>query len=273
MRSDKINMFKFATLSAAIHMLGLAHWPTPIMLTYGAEKVLSVRFFLEMSDDVTSAATKPAATSRERLAKENAKRPQFRHARDNERDSNFGPPTRIRTAAKPEVNKTLRAPKYTREDGIVMQTAAPVPFPEPPKAGPFAATRHQQPPLDKPIAMSSMVKLDQPVTPANTIAGGDTKSASAHIRGKLRTDLARYFSYPAIARQRGWQGHVQIRFRVQPDGKLTNIYIARSSGYRLLDKSALKALRQVEPLVEAATLLNGKSVDMELPVIYKLEQP
>ena len=97
--------------------------------------------------------------------------------------------------------------------------------------------------------------------------------ASAHIRGKLQTDLARYFSYPAIARQRGWQGHVQIGFRVQPDGKLTNIYIVRSSGYRLLDKSALKALRQVEPLTEAVTLLEGKSVDMQLPVIYKLEKP
>jgi TonB family protein len=66
---------------------------------------------------------------------------------------------------------------------------------------------------------------------------------------------------------------VQIRFRVQPDGKLTNIYIARSSGYRLLDKSALKALQHVEPLVEVTALLKGKSVDMELPVIYKLEQP
>ena len=66
---------------------------------------------------------------------------------------------------------------------------------------------------------------------------------------------------------------MQVGFNVQPDGKLTNIYIARSSGYRLLENSALKALRQVEPLVEAATLLKGKSVNIELPVIYKLEQP
>ncbi len=119
-----------------------------------------------------------------------------------------------------------------------------------------------------------MVKLfEPPITTANTTTDGKPKLASVHIREKLQTDLARYFSYPAIARQRGWQGRVQIGFRVQPDGKLTNIYIARSSGYRLLDKSALKALRRVEPLAEAATLLNGKSIDMELPVIYKLEQP
>ena len=121
--------------------------------------------------------------------------------------------------------------------------------------------------------MPSTVKFEQPVTTVNTTTGNKTKLASAHIRGKLRTDLARYFSYPAIARQRGWQGHVQIGFRIQPDGKLTHIYIARSSGYRLLDKSALKALRQVEPLVEVKTLLKGKSVDIELPIIYKLEQP
>lgn len=121
--------------------------------------------------------------------------------------------------------------------------------------------------------MSSVVKFERRATTSDTTTGGESKSASAHIRGKLRTNLARYFSYPAIARRRGWQGHVQIGFRLQPDGKLTDIYIARSSGYRLLDKSAIKALRQVEPLAEAATLLKGKSIDMELPVIYKLEQP
>ena len=264
-------MFKFATLSAGIHILGLASWSPPIVSTYGAETVLSVRFFSEILDDVAPVATKPAASSHERLARKNVKRPP-RRAHDDGRGSNLVKPTSIRTVIKRETNKIPRTAKYVREDTTVMQTAASIPFPEPSNAAPFTSTQHNRP-LHKPIAMSSIVKFERRVKTSNATIRGEPKLASAEIRRKLQTDLARYFSYPAIARQRGWQGHVQIGFRLQPDGKLTDIYIARSSGYRLLDKSAVKALRQVEPLGEAATLLKGKSIDMELPVIYRLEQP
>ena len=251
----------------------LAPWPAPMLPDYRADMVLSVGLTTLDRASVSTDVRTVATSQESRLAGTNTNRSKPWHAGDNERDSNLDTPTRIRTVVKLEVNKTPRKPKDIREDAIVMETAVPIPFPEPSNAAPVTDTQHKRRPLDKPIAILSTVKLEQPVTTANTTTRGETKSASAHIRGKLQTDLARYFSYPAIARQRGWQGHVRIGFRVQADGKLTNIYIARSSGYRLLDKSALKALRQVEPLAEAATLLKGKSVDMELPVIYKLEQP
>ncbi len=266
-------MLRFAVVSAVTHLMILASWPVPILPDYRSDVVLSVELTTldqaSVSTDVRTVATSQAS----RLARTNVNRPNPRHARDNERDSNPDTPTTIRKVAKLEINKILRKPKDIREDAIAIQTAVPIPTPAPSNATPFTGTQHQRRPLDKLIAMPSMVRFKSPVTTANTTSRSETKLASAHIRGKLQTDLARYFSYPTIARQRGWQGHVQIRFRVQPDGKLTNIYIARSSGYRLLDKSALKALQQVEPLVEITTLLKGKSVDMELPVIYKLEQP
>ncbi len=266
-------MLKFAAVSAAVHLMVLAPWPAPILPDYRSDAVLTVGLTTLDRASVSTDVRTVATSQESRLAGANANRPKPRHAGDNKRDSNLDTPTRIRTVTKLKINKTPRKPKDIRKDAIVMETAVPIPFPKPSNVAPFTGTQHKRRPLDKPIAMSSMVKYEQPVTTANTTTRGETKSASAHIRGKLQTDLARYFSYPAIARQRGWQGHVQIGFRVQPDGKLTNIYIARSSGYRLLDNSALKALREAEPLAEAATLLNGKSVDMELPIIYKLEQP
>ena len=251
----------------------LASWPVLISPDYRSDVVLSVELTTldqaSVSADVRTAATSQAS----RLARTNVNRPKPRHTRDNERDSNFDTPKTIRTVTKLEIKKILRKPEDIRENPIAMETAVPIPTPATSNAAPFTGTQRQLRPLDKAIVMPSMVKFRSPVTTANTTTGDKTKLASAHIRGKLQTDLARYFSYPAIARQRGWQGHVRIGFLVQPDGKLTNIYITRSSGYRLLDKSALKALQQVEPLVEITTLLKGKSVDMELPVIYKLEQP
>jgi TonB family protein len=103
----------------------------------------------------------------------------------------------------------------------------------------------------------------------NTINTSET--ARALIRGHLETDLSRYFSYPPIARQRGWQGHVRVAFTVQADGQLTDARITHSSGYHILDASALEALHRVGRLPQAREWLHGQALPMELPVIYRLE--
>jgi protein TonB len=91
------------------------------------------------------------------------------------------------------------------------------------------------------------------------------------IRGHLETDLSRYFSYPPIARQQGWQGHVRVAFTVQADGQLTGARITHSSGYHILDASALEALHRVGRLPQAREWLHGQALTMELPVVYRLE--
>lgn len=107
--------------------------------------------------------------------------------------------------------------------------------------------------------------------PASPIEDKAGELARARVRGRLETDLSRYFSYPAIARKQGWQGHVNVEFTVQPDGQLTDVRVTRSSGYHVLDQSALAALRKVGHLTEAPRWLNGQSIKVELPVIYRLE--
>jgi periplasmic protein TonB len=118
----------------------------------------------------------------------------------------------------------------------------------------------------------------QPTTAAAAVAPADETTeelaqlAAASARAQFAADLSRHFSYPPIARQRGWQGNVRVEFRVEADGRLTNIRIAQSSGYDVLDSSALKALHEVGYLREARTWLNGQAIDIELPVIYRLEE-
>ncbi len=99
-----------------------------------------------------------------------------------------------------------------------------------------------------------------------------SKMARARIRGRLKTDLSHYFWYPAVARRLGWQGSVRIRFRIEPDGRLTNVRVAQGSGYAVLDESAIQALRKVSHLPEAPVWLEGRAIDIELPVIYRLEE-
>ncbi len=49
--------------------------------------------------------------------------------------------------------------------------------------------------------------------------------------------------YPRIARRRGFQGTVMLSVLVNVSGKVENVWVFTSSGYRLLDNAALKAVR------------------------------
>jgi protein TonB len=122
----------------------------------------------------------------------------------------------------------------------------------------------------QPLATAN-APVHQHAAPASPIEDKAGERARARIRGRLETDLSRYFSYPPVARKQGWQGHVSVEFTVQPDGQLTNVRVTRSSGYHVLDQSALAALRKVGHLAEARQWLNGQSITVELPVIYRLE--
>ena len=94
--------------------------------------------------------------------------------------------------------------------------------------------------------------------------------AHAKIQAQLLADLQRHFQYPALARRQGWQGTVWVTFTVEPNGALDRIHVAQSSGYRLLDSSALDAMQRVGRLNEANHWLNGRALEMRLPVVYRL---
>lgn len=91
-----------------------------------------------------------------------------------------------------------------------------------------------------------------------------------HLLGVLKTRLSQYLTYPPLARHRGWEGKVLLGLHVEPDGRFERIRIERGSGYAVLDDSALDSLKRLDNLVEARVWLGGRSIDMQLPVIYKL---
>jgi len=91
-----------------------------------------------------------------------------------------------------------------------------------------------------------------------------------HLLGQLQTRLSRYLVYPPLARSRGWEGTVLLGLRVESNGHLERIRIEHSSGYAVLDNSALNSLNRLNRLAEASSWLNGRGLDMQLPVIYRL---
>ena len=105
---------------------------------------------------------------------------------------------------------------------------------------------------------------------AGAVETGDHDKVRARIEAQLHTSLAHHFDYPYIARLRGWEGRVLLAFIVQASGDLNDIRIVRSSGFTLLDDSAVDSLKKVQRLPEAVAWLQGRDMEMQLPVIYRL---
>jgi protein TonB len=95
-------------------------------------------------------------------------------------------------------------------------------------------------------------------------------SAREQIRMLLLKDLARNFTYPLIARRRGWEGKVLLAVTLQSNGKVAHVRITQSSGFDILDRSAANTLQNVGQLADAAPWLHGQTLELLLPVVYRL---
>ena len=74
--------------------------------------------------------------------------------------------------------------------------------------------------------------------------------------------------YPSVSQNDGDEGTVTLRFIVQPDGSISDIRIARSSGYQRLDAAAQKALRNIK--LQPATC-HGKPIAMRVHYSFTFE--
>ena len=77
--------------------------------------------------------------------------------------------------------------------------------------------------------------------------------------------------YPAIAREKGYEGTVVLLIEIDQSGKVVNTKVKKSSGYPILDKSALKASRKW--LFEPPRVKNaGIKAKLLVPVEFKLQE-
>ncbi|RTZ58293.1 MAG: hypothetical protein DSZ32_07250 [Gammaproteobacteria bacterium] len=86
----------------------------------------------------------------------------------------------------------------------------------------------------------------------------------------LRAAIENHRSYPLQSRRRGEQGVVVVRFTVHRDGRINNLRIKKSSGYRRLDKAALNSVRSVGKFQAFPEGFVAASREMELPVRFHL---
>lgn len=64
---------------------------------------------------------------------------------------------------------------------------------------------------------------------------------------RLKERIEGIWRYPPEAAGRGIQGDLLIRFTIRKDGRLGDVELVRTSGYRNLDQAAMQALKDGEP--------------------------
>ncbi|MCA9498181.1 MAG: energy transducer TonB [Nitrospira sp.] len=86
----------------------------------------------------------------------------------------------------------------------------------------------------------------------------------------LRLTLERLKFYPEIARLNKWQGKVVVQMKVLEGGHLIDMEIQESSGFEVLDQTALTIVRQASPL-DLGHPLPSNNVSISVPLTFQLE--
>jgi protein TonB len=76
--------------------------------------------------------------------------------------------------------------------------------------------------------------------------------------------------YPQEARKRGYQGEVVLRVEVLSNGRVGQVEVKKSSGYKLLDQSALTAVKQWR-FIPAKKGDNTIPIWVNIPIKFQLQ--
>jgi len=127
------------------------------------------------------------------------------------------------------------------------------------------------------LAAVSPAKSDGGAAPAaQTMAAIPTEVVDADGLRQYRLALAkearRYKRYPALARERNWEGVVTVTISIPMPGALPLVALGKSSGHEILDRQALEMIGQAVLAAALPESLRGKAVSVSLPVRYSLDE-
>lgn len=166
------------------------------------------------------------------------------------------------TPPKPLPQKPLpqkAAPPARPRAAPVRPTVAPRPAPAP--STPVVAQPAQNAPAPNAVAVA-------PTTPAPVVAPASPEPVTEP------SGDADYLHnpapvYPPVAQDQGWEGHVVLRVHVLASGRPDSVSVAVSSGRKMLDEAALKAVSNWSfvPARRGATATDGW---VKVPIDFRL---
>lgn len=123
------------------------------------------------------------------------------------------------------------------------------------------------------VADSAMVPGPGPLAPEvaaalKPVAEGISPDGLRQYRLALAREARRLKRYPPLARERGWEGTVQVTAAF--GAAIPDVVLDHSSGYPLLDEQALLMISRAVQLAELPESLRGRSFRLVIPVQFSL---
>jgi protein TonB len=192
-----------------------------------------------------------------------------------------------RPHAAPKAAPHAAARPATRSTAMPEAASAAQPAPDRDRAAPAAIDAPPAPQMA--AAQPAAVAVASPAGPAAgadpvpaPASGSPAQSAEpgqaslelgplAQYRLALIGAAKQHKRYPPRAIDLGWEGRVDVRLVVGPDGALARLLVQRSSGHDLLDRQALELMRTASALTPVPPALRDREFAVEVPVLYELK--
>ena len=187
-------------------------------------------------------------------------------------------PTAKRAAAQPPVTGTVPiaqiAPEPRRQNPV-QPTLREEARREPPLTAEAAEFRRPAAPRTRPNrpaprAAEEMVARPNPPEPEETLVYPETPADYAALVSSVRSRIDGTKRYPRLARRAGFEGRTLLKFKILPDGRVTEIRVLETSQFEMLDEAAMRAVERAAPFQEEGRQIRGKFIEVILPVVFQL---
>jgi len=158
-----------------------------------------------------------------------------------------------------------KTPSPSSPPGAVKENKAPspTPTPSPPSLFPSPETLHQ---IERKFSHTYPKDVEKgDVISLNT---KDFRYISYFTHIKRKIELV--WEYPRRAAELGQEGSLLMRFTILKDGRLGGIKLLQSSGYRLLDQEAIRAVREAAPFNPIPDRLHKNRLNIMATFNYSL---
>lgn len=139
----------------------------------------------------------------------------------------------------------------------------------------------EEQPQESPLIKQSEVAAQptpQEATPQEQEAVAQQESIpfDAEIKEEYMAGLYRVLSmnkhYPKMAKRRHLEGVAHIHFRLQKNGRLTDISLHKGCKHRSLNKAALKLVRGIESYKPIPDEVSRVAMNIKIPITYSLKE-
>jgi protein TonB len=127
-------------------------------------------------------------------------------------------------------------------------------------------------PPSPPLPKASVSAAVEPGASSPPPTAADNGRLVEGYKQALAEYIGRQRSYPRLAQMRGWEGTVLLRLRLEPDGRLLEALLERSSGHELLDSQALQMARRLTTWPPPPDALKEREINVLVPVTFRLQK-